>query len=89
MAVPQLPNRLLTVVFVCLEQYGIIAVVLAGLTAYRAFFNPETSVWQVSVLESAQVQSAIMDCFVNFAFGDSSFLSLLWLPHILSFSDSM
>ncbi len=51
MAVPQLPNRLLTVVFVCLEQYGIIAVVLAGLTAYRAFFNPETSVWQVSVLE--------------------------------------
>lgn len=27
-------------------QYGIIAVVLAGLTAYRAFFNPETSVWQ-------------------------------------------
>ena len=28
-------------------QYGIITVVLVGLTIYRAFFNAETTLWQV------------------------------------------
>ena len=28
-------------------QYGIICVILLGLTIYRAFFNKETDVWQV------------------------------------------
>jgi hypothetical protein len=30
-------------------QYGIITVVLVGLTIYRAFFNAETTLWQVGV----------------------------------------